>query len=86
MDAFIEKVKMARSGDEIGLSHKRYNPQIVFAVLRSMGYSDGNPVPLGPGSCVTEFHKKGSCDIKVYSNALTFELTLTFHSPCNYWL
>lgn len=86
MDVFIEQIKMAKPGDEIRLSHTRYNPQIVFAVLRQMGYSDGNPMPLSVGSCVTTFSKTGAYDINVYSNALTFELSLRFHEPCKYWL
>lgn len=86
MDVFIRQIQMAKPGDKIELSHTRYNPQIVFAVLHQMGYSDGSPTPLSVGSYVTTFSKTGAYDIRVYSNALTFELSLSFYEPYKYWL
>ena len=78
--------KDAKIGERIYLSSKDYTPTKLFAALESAGYHKGETVYLNGGTFCTEFYRKDSYGIRVYSNGLTFELFLILHEPCNFWI
>ena len=61
-------------------------PKLVYKLLTKMGYCHGDPDYLGRGSVVMEFTKDGEKTLKVWSDATTFELKITLHEPCNYFV
>lgn len=72
--------------NKLDLTGLGITPKQVYALLEEMGYSHGDPDFLGRGSVVMEFIKDNSKTVKVWSDALTFELKITLHEPCNYFI
>lgn len=65
---------------------KDMKPQDVDKLLRQAGYCGSDPHFLGRGLVVTTYAKTGSKDVKLYANALNFELFITLHEPPNYFI
>ena len=72
--------------NKMDLTGLGYTPKQVYDVLTEMGYSHGDPDYLPYGTVVMEFTKDNSKTVKVWSDAISFELKVTLHEPCNYFI
>lgn len=72
--------------NKLDLTGLGLTPKQVYLLLEHMGYSHGDPHYLPHGTVVMEFTKDNSKTLKVWSDAITFELKITLHEPCNYFI
>ena len=75
-----------KSGKMEDVSDWGYTPQQIYKILKEEGYTQGDIKFITQHCIMTEFTKKETNTIRVWSNALTFEIKISSSEPCNYFV